>query len=56
MAIAQSTAAPAAESKQSLWSRAFGVLQDEGAVELRRRLIYVTDIEGLKRAAAYGDA
>jgi CRP-like cAMP-binding protein len=37
-------------------TRAFGLLQDEGAVELRRRLIHVTDIEALKRSAAYGDA
>jgi CRP/FNR family transcriptional regulator len=43
-------------TKRAAVTRAFGVLQDEGAVELRRRLIYVTDIEGLKRAAAYGDA
>jgi CRP-like cAMP-binding protein len=37
-------------------TRAFGLLQDEGIVELRRRLIYVTDIEALRRTAAYGDA
>jgi CRP-like cAMP-binding protein len=37
-------------------TRAFGLLQDEGVVELRRRLIYVTDIEALRRSAAYGDA
>ena len=37
-------------------TRAFGLLQDEGVVELRRRLIYVTDIEALRRTAAYGDA
>jgi CRP/FNR family transcriptional regulator len=43
-------------TKRAAVTRAFGVLQDEGVVELRRRLIYVTDIEGLKRAAAYGDA
>jgi CRP/FNR family cyclic AMP-dependent transcriptional regulator len=35
---------------------AFGLLQDEGVVELRRRLIYVTDIDALRRSAAYGDA
>jgi CRP-like cAMP-binding protein len=43
-------------TKRAAVTRAFGILQDEGVVELRRRLIYVTDIEGLKRAAAYGDA
>jgi CRP/FNR family transcriptional regulator, cyclic AMP receptor protein len=43
-------------TKRAAVTRAFGVLQNEGVVELRRRLIYVTDIEGLKRAAAYGDA
>lgn len=37
-------------------TRAFGLLQDEGVVELRRRLIYVADIEGLRRSAGYGDA
>ena len=37
-------------------TRAFGLLQDEGVVELRRRLIYVTDLEALRRSAAYGDA
>jgi CRP-like cAMP-binding protein len=37
-------------------TRAFGLLQDEGVVDLRRRLIYVTDIEALRRTAAYGDA
>jgi CRP/FNR family cyclic AMP-dependent transcriptional regulator len=37
-------------------TRAFGLLQDEGVVELRRRLIHVTDIEALRRTAAYGDA
>jgi CRP-like cAMP-binding protein len=36
-------------------TRAFGLLQDEGVVELRRRLIHVTDIEALRRTAAYGD-
>jgi CRP/FNR family transcriptional regulator len=39
-------------TKRAAVTRAFGALQDEGVVELRRRLIYVTDIEGLKRAAA----
>jgi CRP/FNR family transcriptional regulator, cyclic AMP receptor protein len=37
-------------------TRAFGVLQDEGVVELRRRLIYVPDLPALKRVSAYGDA
>src|ERR687898_992660 len=37
-------------------TRAFGLLQDEGVVELRRRLIHVTDIEALRNSAAYGDA
>ena len=32
-------------------TRAFGRLQDEGAVQLRRRLIYVEDVEALERAA-----
>jgi CRP-like cAMP-binding protein len=32
-------------------TRAFGQLQDKGVVELRRRLIYVMDVEALKRAA-----
>ena len=36
-------------------TRAFGVLQDEGVVELRRRLIYVPDLQALKRISAYGD-
>jgi CRP/FNR family transcriptional regulator, cyclic AMP receptor protein len=30
-------------------TKTFGRLQDEGAVELRRRLIYIKDIEGLRR-------
>jgi CRP/FNR family cyclic AMP-dependent transcriptional regulator len=37
-------------------TRAFGVLQDEGVVELRRRLIHVPDLPALKRVSAYGDA
>jgi CRP/FNR family cyclic AMP-dependent transcriptional regulator len=37
-------------------TRAFGLLQDEGVVELRRRLIHVKDIEALKISADYGDA
>ena len=32
-------------------TRAFGRLQEEGAVQLKRRLIYVDDIEALERAA-----
>jgi len=34
-------------------TRAFSQLQDEGLVELRRRLIYVADIEALKRMAGH---
>jgi CRP/FNR family cyclic AMP-dependent transcriptional regulator len=33
-------------------TRAFGHLQDEGIVELRRRLIYMSDAETLRRRAA----
>jgi CRP/FNR family cyclic AMP-dependent transcriptional regulator len=36
-------------------TRAFGLLQDEGVVELRRRLIHVKDIEALSRMAGYRD-
>jgi CRP-like cAMP-binding protein len=36
-------------------TRAFGLLQDEGVVELRRRLIYVKDLEELRGAAEYGE-
>ena len=32
-------------------TRAFGSLQDEGALQLRRRLIYVEDVEALERVA-----
>jgi CRP-like cAMP-binding protein len=32
-------------------TRAFGRLQDEGAVQIRRRLIYVDDVGALQRAA-----
>ena len=32
-------------------TRAFGRLQDEGTLQLRRRLIYVEDVEALERAA-----
>jgi CRP/FNR family transcriptional regulator len=34
-------------------TRAFAKLQDEGAVELRRRLIRIRDIEALRRAAGW---
>ena len=37
-------------------TRAFGQLQDEEVVQLRRRLIHVSDIEALRRSAAYGPA
>jgi CRP-like cAMP-binding protein len=37
-------------------TRAFGLLQDEGVVQLRRRLIHVNDIDALRRSAAYGAA
>jgi CRP-like cAMP-binding protein len=37
-------------------TRAFGVLQDEGVVELRRRLMYVPDLQALQRVSAYGEA
>lgn len=38
-------------------TRAFGQLQDRGIVELRRRLIWVTDLDALKRIAdAHADA
>jgi CRP/FNR family transcriptional regulator len=32
-------------------TRAFGRLQDEGTLQIRRRLIYVEDVEALERAA-----
>ena len=32
-------------------TRAFGRLQDEGAVQIRRRLIYVEDVDALERVA-----
>jgi CRP/FNR family transcriptional regulator, cyclic AMP receptor protein len=34
-------------------TRAFGRLQDDGAVELRRRLIHIKDMDALRRAAGY---
>lgn len=38
-------------AKREAVTRAFGRLQDEEAVELRRRLIYIKDIEELRRIA-----
>ena len=38
-------------AKREAVTRAFGRLQDEGAVELRRRLIYIKEIEELRRIA-----
>jgi hypothetical protein len=38
-----------------LITRAFGLLQDQGVVELRRRLIYIKDVEALRRAAGHVD-
>jgi CRP/FNR family cyclic AMP-dependent transcriptional regulator len=38
-------------AKREAVTRAFSRLQDEGAVELRRRLIYIKDIECLRRIA-----
>jgi CRP-like cAMP-binding protein len=32
-------------------TRAFGRLQDDGAVQIRRRIIYVSDVEALERVA-----
>lgn len=37
-------------------TRAFGLLQDAGVVEIRRRLIHVPDLEALRRSAGYGRA
>ena len=37
-------------------TRAFGLLQDEGVVQLRRRLIYVSDLDALKWSAGYDAA
>src|SRR5215207_4532956 len=34
-------------------TRAFGLLQNEGVVELRRRLIYIRDLEALRQVAGY---
>src|ERR671913_1947829 len=34
-------------------TRAFGLLQEEGAVELRRRLIYIRNMEALRRVAGH---
>jgi CRP/FNR family transcriptional regulator, cyclic AMP receptor protein len=38
-------------SNREAVTRAFSKLQDEGAIELRRRLIYVQDIDALRRVA-----
>jgi len=40
-------------AKRAAVTRAFARLQDEGAVELRRRLIHVVDVEGLRRFAGH---
>ena len=37
-------------------TRAFGLLQDEGVVQLRRRLIYVADIDALEKSAGYAQS
>ena len=37
-------------------TRAFGLLQDDGVVEIRRRLIHVPDLDALRRSASYGGA
>jgi CRP/FNR family transcriptional regulator, cyclic AMP receptor protein len=34
-------------------TRAFAKLQDDGAVELRRRIIYISNMDALRRAAGY---
>jgi CRP-like cAMP-binding protein len=36
-------------------SRAFGVLQQETIVELRRRIIYVKNLEALRRRSGHAD-
>lgn len=41
-------------SKRVAVTRAFSKLQEAGAVELRRRYIYVRDLEGLKLIAGEG--
>jgi CRP/FNR family transcriptional regulator, cyclic AMP receptor protein len=38
-------------AKREAVTRAFGRLQEEGAVQLRRRLVYIKDMEGLRRIA-----
>jgi CRP-like cAMP-binding protein len=38
-------------AKREAVTRAFGRLQDQGAVELKRRLAYIKDVEGLRRIA-----
>jgi len=37
-------------------TRAFRLLQDNGVVQLRRRLVYVTDLDALRKSADYGTA
>jgi CRP/FNR family transcriptional regulator len=37
-------------------TRAFGLLQDEGVVELKRRLIYVKNLNSLRQVAEYDEA
>lgn len=41
-------------SKRETVTKAFSLLQQAGAVELKRRRIYVRDIEALKEAASHG--
>jgi Crp-like helix-turn-helix domain len=43
-------------SSREAVSRAFGVLQEETIVELRRRIIYVKNLEALKRRAGHTDS
>ena len=40
-------------AKRAAVTRAFARLQDEGAVELRRRIIHVVDVEALRRFARH---
>lgn len=41
-------------SKRETVTKAFGLLQQTGIVELKRRRIYVRDIEALRKAASHG--